>query len=134
MSKRDHVNKLVQELRDQIRDRAARMSSVSEPEVRQWVEHGGPDELRDIREVMADLWRDGLVELTRTESGDLRDGITEFGRSVREADDQKDEPVCASCSESRGVIRQFLITNTETGSHLVQWMHEDCFAALPLVQ
>ena len=65
MSKRDRVNKLVQE----IRDRAARMSSISEQEVRLWVEHGGPAKLRAIRKAMAELWRDGLIELSRTESG-----------------------------------------------------------------
>jgi hypothetical protein len=45
------------------------MSSISEQEVRLWVEHGGPAKLRAIRKAMAELWRDGLIELSRTESG-----------------------------------------------------------------
>jgi hypothetical protein len=129
VSKRDRVNKLVQE----IKNRAARMSSVSEQEVRQWVEqaHG---RARKIRKEMAELWRDGLIELSRTQSGDFRSRITEFGRSVGEASERKDAPVCVGCGKSGGVIQKFIVTNTKTGSYRSEWMHEECFVGLPLVQ
>jgi hypothetical protein len=51
---------------------------VGEQEVRQWIEHGGPAELRDIR-VMAGLWRRGLCTLRRREDGEIVAGLTEAG-------------------------------------------------------
>jgi hypothetical protein len=52
-----------------------------EEEVRHWIEHGGPAELREIRVEMANLWRKGLIKLTRTEGGDFR-STTKHGTAV----------------------------------------------------
>jgi hypothetical protein len=51
------------------------MTTPTEENVQQWVERGGPAELCDIRNAMAELWRRGLITLTRTESGDFRGRI-----------------------------------------------------------
>jgi hypothetical protein len=53
---------------------------VGEQEVRQWIEHGGPAELRDIRVAMAGLWRRGLCTLRRREDGEIVAGLTEAGK------------------------------------------------------
>jgi hypothetical protein len=53
---------------------------VGEQEVRQWIEHGGPAELRDIRVAMAELWRSGLCTLRRREDGEIVAGLTEAGK------------------------------------------------------
>ena len=112
----------------------SKRNRISEQEARQWIEHGGPAELRDIRLEMANLWRDGHIELTRTEGGDFREVITELGMSVAAAQDQKDAPVCRGCGKSSGVIEKYMTVNTTTGSNRVEWMHEECFEALPWVQ
>jgi hypothetical protein len=110
------------------------MTKLTEEDVQHWVEHGGPTKgrLRAIRIEMANLWRDGLITLTRTEDGEIRGRITELGRSVAHAQDQEDAPVCWRCGKSSGAIKKYMVTNTATGSDRVEWMHEDCFAALPL--
>src|SRR5262249_16176474 len=114
--------------------RMSRRDRIGEQEVRQWIEHGGPAELRDIRVEMAEPWRRGLATLTRTENGDYRAQLTELGQSVGELNEQRDAPVCKGCGKSSGVIEEYMVVNTITGSDRVDWMHEECFVALPWVQ
>ena len=58
--------------------------------------------------------------------------LTKLGRSVARVQQQEDAPVCSRCGKSSGVIETYMVL-TATGSDVVEWMHEDCFMALPLV-
>jgi hypothetical protein len=98
----------------------------------QWID-AAPAEHREHREVMADMWRKGTLAFTRMESGTFFMKLTELGESVGRAQEQEDAPVCSGCGKSSGVIETFMVTNLATGSDVVEWMHEDCFVALPLV-
>jgi hypothetical protein len=93
------------------------MTKLTEEDVQHWVEHGGPTKgrLRATRVEMANLWRDGLITLTRTEDGEIRGRMTELGRSVADAQDQEDAPVCWRCGKSSGAIKKYMVTNTATG-------------------
>jgi hypothetical protein len=115
------------------RNTAARTEPPEEA-VQHWIKQGGPARLRNIRAAMADLWRKGIITLTRTESGDFRANLTELGKSAAKAEEQRDAPVCERCRKSSGDIKKYMVINTQTGSNIIEWMHEDCFVALPLVQ
>ena len=110
------------------------MTGPTEQDVERWIERGGPAELRDIRVAMACGWRQGLLTLKRTESGDLSAEITELGVSVNRANEHRDAPVCNGCGKSSGLIEKYMVINTATGSDRVEWMHKDCYVALPWVQ
>ena len=108
------------------------MTKPTEEDVLQWID-AAPAELRELHEAVANMWRKGCLTFTRMESGDFRMKLTELGASVFRAKQQEDTPVCSSCRKSSGVIEKFMVTNRATGSDVVEWMHEDCFVALPLV-
>ena len=111
----------------------ARKTKLTEETVLAWVD-AGPAELREIREDAADLWREGLITLDRFESGDLYiTGITKLGASLRRVNAQKDAPECDGCKTSSGDIKEYIALD-KAGDEIVVWMHEACFAALPLVR
>jgi hypothetical protein len=107
------------------------MTKPTEEVVLQWVD-AAPAEQHELREAAAEMWRQGLLEFTRGESGDLLMQATKLGRSVARVEQQRDAPVCSRCGKPSGVIEEFMVL-TATGSDVVEWMHEDCFVALPLV-
>jgi hypothetical protein len=82
------------------------MSRISGEEIRHWVKHGGPTKgkggssRRAIRAAMADLWRKGLLTLTRLESGEI------LGTAARR---QEDAPVCFGCGKSSGIMMEYLV-------------------------
>jgi hypothetical protein len=57
----------------------SRRDHIGEQEVRHWIEHGGPVEMREIRAAMAELWRRGLCTLNRREDGEIVAELTEAG-------------------------------------------------------
>jgi hypothetical protein len=64
----------------------SKRNRIDEQEVRQWIEHGGPAEMRGIRAAMADLWRRGLCTLSRREDGEIAARLTEAGRLSKDHD------------------------------------------------
>jgi hypothetical protein len=110
------------------------MTKLTKQAVQEWVEQAHPAELRDIRDAMAELWRRGLCTLRRREDGEIVGSVTELGESVAKAEEQRDATVCKRCRKSSGDIKTYMVVNTATGSDIIEWMHEDCFVALPLVQ
>lgn len=108
------------------------MTKPTEEDVLQWID-AVQAEHHDVREVMADMWRKGCLTFTRMESGDFLAELTELGASVGKVQQQEAAPVCNGCGKSSGVIKTFMVINTATGSDVVEWMHEECFLALPLV-
>jgi hypothetical protein len=62
------------------------MIELTKEDVRHWVKHGGPAELRDICEAMAQLWRQGLITLNRREDGEVVAATTEVGRLSDDGD------------------------------------------------
>jgi hypothetical protein len=41
---------------------------------------------------------------------------------------------CCGCGKSSGVIEDYIVLETKTGDDVIEFMHKECFVALPLVQ
>jgi hypothetical protein len=119
-------------------------------DVQQWIKRA-PRKVRSVCVEIAKKWRQGVVDLTPIDSAKLLDfdfslsgwqiiaagyraTLTPLGRSSLKRDEQRDAPRCCRCGKSSGDINNYIVTNTKTGSDVVEWMHEECFVALPLVQ
>ena len=122
----------------------------TENDVQQWIKRA-PRNVRSVCVEMAKEWRQGVVDLTPIDSARLLDAdfspggwqviaagyratLTPLGRSSRKHAEQQDAPRCWRSGKSSGEIENYIVTNTKTGSDVVEWMHEECFVALPLVQ
>jgi len=131
--------------------RRRRVGGPTQNEVQQWIKRA-PRTVWSICVEMAALWREGVLDLTSIDSAELinaessqswhisvagyRATLTPLGRSSIKRDIIERDGVqrCWGCGKSSGVIKDYIVRDTKTGDDVIEFMHEECFVALPLVQ
>ena len=132
--------------------RRRKVGGPTQNDVQQWIKRA-PREVRSICVEMAASWRNGILDLTPIDSAELinaefsqsgwhisvagyRATLTPLGRSSIKRDMIERDGVqrCCGCGKSSGVIEDYIVLETKTGDDVIEFMHKECFVALPLVQ